>query len=140
MDEFTVFRQPTLAQAYAGVGAEQPLAERSVYADTETRVVGTLDGDDGRVVYRRASKITIEPLVGFLQDVRTAYPDAERISIIQDNWPVHIHPDVRVAVEPQETPFARTLPASWATTPGARAARKWWNLHLPIQLVPLPTY
>ena len=39
MDEFTVFRQPTLAQAYAAVGFDQPLAERSVHADTETRVV-----------------------------------------------------------------------------------------------------
>lgn len=140
MDEFTVFRQPTLAQAYAPVGDAQPLAERSVHADTETRVVGTLDAADGRVVYRRASKITIETLVAFLQDVRAAYPDAERIYIIQDNWPVHIHPDVLVALEPQATPFARTLPASWSATPSARAIKKWGSLHLPIQLVPLPTY
>lgn len=140
MDEFTVLRQPTLAQAYAAVGNDQPLAERSVHADTETRVVGTLDATTARVVYRRASKITIETLVTFLHDVRAAYPHAERIYIIQDNWPVHIHPDVLVALEPQETPFTRTLPASWSPTASARAIRKWGNVRLPIQLVPLPTY
>lgn len=139
MEEFTVFRQPTLAQAYAPVGDDQPLAERSVHADTETRVVGTLDADDGRVVYRRARKITSETLVAFLQDVRAAYPHAERIYIIQDNWPVRIHPDVLVALEPQETPFSRTRPASWSPTPSARAIRKWGNSHFPIQRVPLPT-
>ena len=87
-----------------------------------------------------ASKIMIETLGAFLQEVRSAYPDTERISIIQDTWPVHIHPDVLVALEPQETPFARALPASWSLTPSADAVRRCSDLHLPIQLVPLPTY
>lgn len=116
------------------------LAERSVHADTEIRVVGTLSAEDGRVVYRRASKIAIEMLVAFLQDIRPAYLDTERIYVIQDNWPVHIHPDVLVAMEPQETPFAHALPTSWSLDAGAQEPSKWGDLHIPIQLVPSPTY
>ena len=48
---------------------------------------------------------------------------------------------MRVAfLERQETLFVRPLPATWSAIPSARASRKWGNLHLLIQLVPLPTY
>lgn len=57
-----------------------------------------------------------------------------------DNWPVHIHPDVLVALEPQESRHFRPLPPSWSPTPSAKAVGRWGQLQLPIQLVPLPTY
>jgi hypothetical protein len=91
-------------------------------------------------VYRRASKITIATLVQFFQDLRAAYPQAQRIYVVMDNWPVHIHPDVLIALEKQETRHLRPLPPSWPETPSAKAAKKWGHLHLPIQLIPLPTY
>lgn len=49
-----------------------------------------------------------------------------------DNWPVHIHPDVLVALERQETRYLRPLPPSWPTTPSAKALKQWGQLQLPI--------
>jgi transposase len=102
--------------------------------------VATLEHGSGQVVYRRASKISIATLVQFFEDVRAAYPHAQRIYVVMDNWPVHIHPDVLIALEKQESLHLRPLPPSWPSTPSAKAAKKWAHLQLPIQLIPLPTY
>ena len=140
LDEVTVERQPTLANAYAERGGDQPRAQLSRRSNMQTRVVGGLNAMTGQVTYRQAGKITMRTLVQLYQDICAAYPTAERIFVIQDNWPIHTHPDVLVALEPQTTrwPFAR--PASWPTEPSAAARRRWGHLQLPIQIVPLPTY
>lgn len=138
-DEVTIERQPTLAAAYALAGPEQPLARRSHRANTLTRLTATLDPLDGRVVPRRCHRVTVAELVAFYQQLVAAYPQAERIYLIQDNWPVHRHPDLLVALERQETPFPAYLFANWPTAPHARAIERWGQLQLPIQLVPLPT-
>lgn len=140
LDEVTIERQPTVAAAWTPRGREQARAIRSHAADTLTRVVATLQHGTGQVVFRRASKIRIATLVAFYQDLRAAYPTAERISVVQDNWPVHTHPDLRVALAAQTSPFAFHRPGNWPTRPSPTAVRRWSGLHLPIQIVPLPTY
>jgi hypothetical protein len=142
LDEVTIERQPSLASTYAprGGGRSQPRARWSHTSNTLTRVVATLEHGTGQVVFRRATKITIATLVQFFQDLCAAYPHAERIYVVLDNWPVHIHPDVLVALERQETRHLRPLPPSWSPTPSAKAVKQWGQLQLPIQLVPLPTY
>ena len=139
-DEVTLHRQPSLAAAWTARGREQVLAERSYRADTPTRIIGTLAAADGRVLVRRRSKLTVPALVGFYQEVAAAYPDAERIDIVLDNWPVHFHPDLLAALAPQASPFPFPRPPSWPPAPSAAAVRTWGDLHLPIQLLPLPTY
>lgn len=141
LDEVTVERQPTVANAYAPTGAsEQARAVRSSKSDTVTRIVGALNALTGGVFHRRASKITVGFLVAFYQALCRAYPDAGRIYVIQDNGPVHTHPDLLVALEPQETRWPWYRPPSWPTEPGVAAIRRWGALKLPIQIVPLPTY
>lgn len=140
LDEFTGYRQPTVARAWATRGRDAPRAERSHRANTTTRLVATLDARSGRVLARRRSHITIATLVGFLQEVRAAYPEAEQITLVLDNWPVHFHPDVLVALEPQTSPWPWPRPANWPTQPSAAAQHQWGRLQLPIQLLPLPTY
>ena len=142
LDEVTIEQQPSLAASYApqSGGRTQPRARLGHNSNTLTRVVATLEHGTGQVVYRRASKITIATLVQFFQDLRAAYPHAERIYVVMDNWPVHIHPDVLVALEKQETRHLRPLPPSWSSTPSTKAVKRWGQLQLPIQLVPLPTY
>ena len=139
-DEVTLHRQPSLAGAWAGRGRDQVLAERSHRADAETRIVGTLDAADGRVLVSRRGRLTVPALVGFYRDVAAAYPDAERIDVVLDHWPVHFHPDLLAALVPQTTPFPFPRPGNWPTEPSAAAVRKWGELRLPIQLLPLPTY
>ncbi|HEV2582807.1 MAG TPA: transposase [Ktedonobacteraceae bacterium] len=139
-DELTFYRQPSLAWAYEQAGKTQPLARRSYRSNTPTRVVSTLDAHTGGVLFRRGSKIGIHELVAFYQQVVAAYPHAQRFWIVLDNWPIHFHPDVLVALEAQETVFPFPRPPSWPQQPSAAAQKAWGALHLPIQFVPLPTY
>jgi hypothetical protein len=139
-DEVTLHRQPSLAPAYEARGREQPLARRSRRGDAPARLVGVLDAVTGRVLSRRRGELGIPALVGFSRAVVAAYPEAERIDVVVDNWPVHFHPDLLAALAPQESPFPFPRPANWPSEPSAAAVRKWGGLHLPIQLVPLPTY
>ena len=140
LDELTYYRQPSLAAAYAARNEEQPLARRSYGSNTPTRVVATLDAETGRVVAWQGSKVGVNQLVQFYRQLRAAYPQAERFHVILDNWPVHFHPDVLVALEPQEAPWPYPTPARWPQEPRARAREQWGALQLPIQLATLPTY
>jgi hypothetical protein len=134
-DEVTYYRQPSLGYAYAATRSTDPRAERSLKRNAATRVIATLDAHTGRVVAHQRTRSTVPTLIRFYQALVAAYPD-RRIFLVQDNWPVHFHPDVLAALEPQTSPFPFLTPPSWPTAPSPKAKR----LQLPIQLVPLPTY
>jgi hypothetical protein len=140
LDELTVYRQPTVARGWEASGRAQPLARRSTRANTPTRIIGALDGRTGRLHTKRASRITLPTLVSFFRQLRAAYPTAERIDLVLDNWPIHFHPDVLAVLAPQESPWLGSGPPNWPTAPSPAAVAKWGTLKLPIQLVPLPTY
>lgn len=136
-DQLTFFRQPTQAKAWEEKGkTHQPLARRSLRSDTKARLGATVNAATGKVTYLLASRFGIKELIRFYQAVRAAYPQAERIYLVLDNWPVHFHPDVLAALEPQQTGWELKVPTNWPTQPSVKARR----LNLPIQLVPLPTY
>jgi hypothetical protein len=139
-DDVTVTRQPTLANGYGRAGADQVRAERSRATDCDLRSVGSLDVVTGQVVTRRAKTMGLATLVRFSQDLHAAYPEAERIDVILDNWPVHFHSDVLVALEPQTTRWAFSRPGNGPATPSGRAVRRAGDVRRPIQLMPLPTY
>jgi hypothetical protein len=135
-DEFTYYRQPSLSRDYAPRGLAQPRAELSHRSNTITRVIGVLDALTGRVVYEQASRTDVRLIVRFYERVCQLYPGV-RVFIVQDNWPVHFHPDVMAALEPQEVnPFGWRRPPNWPTEPSKKARR----LNLPLQLIVLPTY
>lgn len=136
LDELTYYRQPTLACAYEQAGRTQPLAERSYRSNTPTRVVAALNGLTGEVAHHQANLIGVQELIHFYEFLCQHYPSAQRIFVVQDNWPVHFHPDVLLALEPQENPWPWVLPANWTKQPSAKARR----LNLPVQILPLPTY
>ncbi len=139
LDEVTIERQPSVSQDYQAAGRPQPRATRSWSANAETRIIATLDHCTGQVVFQRG-RVTTAALVRFFQHLRAAYGAAERINVVLDNWPVHFHPDVLVALQTQVTRWDFPRPASWSDQPSAAAVRKWSQLQLPIQFVPLPTY
>lgn len=141
LDEVSTYRQPSIERAYEQQGHQQPYAERSHASDTLTRLVASLDHHTAQVVYHRASRIGVAALVKFYEQLVAAYPQAERIWVVQDNWPVHFHPDVLAALETQLTPFEYHLPKSWrGVRASAKAQARWQGQELPIQLVLLPTY
>jgi DDE superfamily endonuclease len=139
LDEMLLFRQPTPARAWEARGRRQPLARRSQRSDTPTRLLGALDAVTGRLHRRRPDKVTLPTLLSFFQALVAAYP-GRTLTVVLDNWPVHFHADLLVALRPQTSPFPRYLPASWSPQPSAKAIQQWGHLQLPLQLLPLPTY
>ena len=136
-DELTFYRQPSLARDYEQQGrTRQPLARRSYRSERTGREAAVVNALTGQVVHLQASRISLPREVALLVAVREAFPDAERIYLAEDNWPVHFHPDVLAALEAQRGRFPMPVPESWPTEPSAKAKR----LGLPIQLLPLPTY
>ena len=135
-DEFTLYRQPTLATAYEAQGKDQPLAELGHKRNYTWRLIAALNAWTGQVLYEHARQMTIPRLVAFYQQVVQAYSAATMIYMAQDNWPVHFHPDVRAALQPQSWPWPLHLPGNWPIEPSAAAER----LNLPLRLLPLPTY
>jgi len=114
LDELTYYRQPDKAPAYHQKGKSQPLAVQAPGCNTKTRVVAVLDAITGRVVYMQRSKIGKEALGNFYAQVRKAYPKAEKIYVVQDNWPVHKLPEVLEAAKSQGlTPLFLPTYASW---------------------------
>lgn len=135
LDEFTIYRQPSVGYDYEAKGQVQPLAKRSHRSNTKRRVIGVVDAVSGKVTYAMWSIIKVKRIADFLYQVRAAYPDAECIYIALDNWPVHYHPDVLVHLEEQQHPWKVWTPPHWAKESKLQLTKK-----LPIQFIPLPTY
>ena len=138
-DDVTVTRRPTLANGDGRAGADQVRAERRWATDGDRRSVGRLDVVPGQVGTRRATTMGRATLAPFFPERRAAAPEAERISVILDNWPVHVHPDVLVARAPHTTRWALSRPGNGPATPRGRAVRRAGDVRRPIQRMPLPT-
>jgi len=114
MDEFTYYRLPGKAPAYYPQGKGQPRALKHTGPNTKTRLVAGLNALTGQVLYRQRAKIGRKALIDFYAQVRAAYPTAERLYLVQDNWPVHTLPDVLAAMDTYGlTPLFLPTYASW---------------------------
>ncbi|HEU5378837.1 MAG TPA: IS630 family transposase [Ktedonobacteraceae bacterium] len=139
-DECTLYRQPSVSYAYEAAGSDRRYARQAQQLNNVTRLVATLDALTGRVVVKSWSKVGTKQMASFHQLVRQAYPDARRIWIIQDNWPLHFHPDVLLALQAQERLYPVKQPRNWTTVPTQEARKQCGAWHLPIRIVRLPTY
>jgi hypothetical protein len=92
LDEFSFYRWPSLAPVYAQAGRCQPQAKLTPGFNTRGRLIVALDVVKAKVLYRQRAHIDLPQLVGFMYDIRTAFPHAKQIHVIQDNWHnVHFH-------------------------------------------------
>jgi hypothetical protein len=135
-DEFTFYRQPSLAQAWEEAGQKQARAELGHTCNTHARVVAALNVLTGTVHSLQRSRIGVKALVDFYEKLHQAYPQAQQIWVVQDNWPVHFHPDVLAALHCPDIAWPVKVTPYWSEEPSAKARR----LNLPIRLAPLPTY
>ena len=122
--------------AYENRGHQQPPAELGHRANTSARVASALNIWTGQVTSLVRSHLGVSELVAFYERLREAYPQAETIWLIEDNWPVHFHPDVLAALEPQQLKYPVRVTPYWSKEPTRRIPEK----NLPIQIVSLPTY
>jgi transposase len=114
LDELTYYRQPSKAPAYHAKGKTQPLAIQVATYNTKTRLAAVMNAITGQVNYMQRSKIGTAALVAFYAQVRAAYPDAEKVYIVQDNWPVHKLPQpMRAMLDHKLTPLFLPTYASW---------------------------
>ncbi len=114
LDEFSYYRQPTLACSYHETGRTQPYALQVARSNTRTRLLAILNGLTGKVTYLQRSKIGSLALQDFYALVRATYPEAKRIYVVQDNWPVHKLPEVLQALQAHNlTPLFLPTYASW---------------------------
>jgi transposase len=114
MDEVSYYRQPSPAPAYHRQGHTQPRAVQAPRANTQTRVVASLDAYSGQVVYQQRNQITLSIFTSFCAQVRAAYPQSPTIYLVLDNWPLHTSPIARAAMREQHlTPLYLPTYASW---------------------------
>ena len=88
-DEFTYHRWPLPAPTWAPLDDPPPLAERADPGEKQRRIVGGVNAWQGQVTYLDAESITGAVFGQFLRRVHRAYPEAERITVVVDNWPTH---------------------------------------------------
>jgi len=93
-DEFTYYRRAKLHKTLQRSGKRQQRHHHQPGANTKARVTAVMDALTGRVLFRQRSKVGRHELVAFYQQIRESYPDARCIYLVEDNWPVHRHPDV----------------------------------------------
>ena len=93
-DEASFYRQPSQARLLAEAGRRQPRMAWSHRSNTLVRVAGVLNALTGASDTMQAARITVPALLKSYRAVLDAYPEALMIYLIQDNWPVHNHPDV----------------------------------------------
>jgi transposase len=145
-DEFTIYRQPTVARDYEQMGEFQPLARRSHKSDTEFRGIGALNAITGQVTYQQAYKANVRQLTKFYDATAADYTKVDTIFMVQDNWPVHYHPDLLIHLQPQDFQFPYNVPPNWPDEPSPKAKRDAEKrkakgiIKLPIKIIQLPTY
>jgi hypothetical protein len=116
LDEMGFCRWPEPARDWsAAAPAARPLADRRHSPNGLWRLVGTLDACSGRVLHADGYIIGRKQLIAFYGQIERAYPRAERIYVVQDNWSVHRHDDVLASLRqrPRITPVWLPTYAPW---------------------------
>jgi len=93
-DELTYYRKPTVGYDYAGRGTDRPHAEQGTGSNTKRRIASSLDVQTGVTHSWQRDKFDRRTLLAYLRHVGEQYPQAWRVYIIVDNWPVHFHAEV----------------------------------------------
>jgi transposase len=135
-DQVSVYLQPSASYDWVESGVPQPLARQGHKADKALRICGALNAFTGAFESIVRNQITVPALVEFFKTLTHKHP-GKTLHIVLDNWPVHVHPNVLVALQVQLYPFERKVPASWANL---KPQKKYLKMNLPVQLHFLPTY
>jgi transposase len=93
-DELTYYRRPSLARAYAPAGSKHPLARLGHRPNSKRRISGSLNVISGQFHAHQLGRFGVVELQRYYQQLEAVYPDAACLYLVQDNWPVHRHPDL----------------------------------------------
>jgi transposase len=123
-DELTYYRRPSLACAYAPSPSKSPAVPAGHTTNKVRRIAGSLDIHSGQFIALQRRHLDRAGLLLYYRQLEAAYPHAQRIFLVQDNWPVHFHPDILQALAASKIMLLR-LPtyAPW-TNPVEKVWRK----------------
>lgn len=115
VDEASFYRQPTQGWLWSWIGRFQPKLPYSHHANTVMRVVGFLEATQAQVHAWDFSRVTVQRFVQCLKRISAAYPQAKKLYLVMDNWPVHRHPFTQQAAAADERIHVLFLPtyAPW---------------------------
>jgi len=123
-DEGTFYLQPSQGWLWSYMGRRQPKVHYSHHSNTRMRVVGFLNAYNGAVYSMDMSKVSARKLAQCIKKVPQLYPDAKKIFLIWDNWPVHGHPHVEKAIQTCKRIQIVPLPTY---APWLNVAEKLWR-------------
>ena len=96
LDEMGFYRWPDPAPDWVEAApAPPPLAAHGAATNQQWRIAGALNALTGRVDYLDDYVVGRRQLGRFYQQLAQAYPRARRLYVVQDNWSIHRHEDVR---------------------------------------------
>ena len=98
-DEFTYYRRAKLQKTLQRRGSKQDRHLDTPGANRKARITAALNALTGQLHFIQRSKIGVKELVRFYGELREAYPEGKRIYLVEDNWPIHKHPEVERAAK-----------------------------------------
>lgn len=123
-DELTYYRRASVARGYARVASKDPRAIQGLKSNNTRRISGCLNAISGQFTAWQRSRFTVKTLIRFYRHIIDTYPYAETIFLVQDNWPVHFHPDILMAI--QDSPICLLRLPTYA--PWTNPIEKVWLL------------
>jgi transposase len=99
LDEMGYARWPEPACDWTGRAPEAPpLADRAESPNRLWRIIGAMNALTGRVDFLEDYIVGRAKVIKFYEQLSRAYPDVERLLVVQDNWSIHRHDDVTAAL------------------------------------------
>jgi len=99
LDEMGYARWPDPAADWTGrPPGPRPTADRAKSPNRLWRIIGALNALTGRVDFLDAYIVGRARVIQFYKRLDAAYPDVERLLVVQDNWSIHTHADVLSAL------------------------------------------
>jgi transposase len=100
LDQMGYARWPEPAGDWTGGAPDaSPLADRAGSPNRLWRIIGAMNALTGRVDFLDDYIVGRAKVIKFYEQLDRAYPDADRVLVVQDNWSIHRHDDVLAALE-----------------------------------------
>jgi transposase len=100
LDEMGYTRWPEPGPDWTGTApAPRPGTDRADSPNRLWRIIGALNAVTGRVDFLDAYIVGRAKVIQFYRQLDAAYPEAERLLVVQDNWSIHTHEDVLAALK-----------------------------------------